>query len=637
MNFAFMVRRRSCAVSTFARLAVAVFLFTDGATEAAAQRAQPGPPKNNFVLEVQAPNLARAEVVITGPGLTAPIKYSADSTEGAVTRGMYVPVGRQRRIAVTLIDSKGEVTAHGAVESDVAATFGTTIVITVVPTRGGDASVASLSTHSLVITRQDAASARKGAVGFRAQLFDPNGREVPVARGMLRWDVFGAQGGRFEFPPRDPGRGFFFPPPQLDQTPQLNPCVSLAGSTARRCLSVFTPTRFTGVTAGGRHSCALDSDGTAYCWGKNSYGQLGRATQTLCSVGSATIPPIVSDCSLVPLVVTGQHAFKAISAGDAHTCAIDTAGATWCWGNNAKGQLGIGGATTPSAGGPTPQKVISAAPAFVAISAGGEHTCALGSDQRLYCWGKASCGQLGQSILPANAPRQVSPTLTFKALSAGDEHNCAIATTGDVMCWGRGDSGQLGFTGNINPFACGNSSTEPKVAAVLPPVTAVASIAAGGSTSCAGSATAYSPTLGSVTCWGPGGTVGLRAGAQNYSTVVKRLTLGGTVTIVDHACAVNMPGTASCWGDNRSGYIGVGGAQGQVPAPQHVVAPPTTFKEIEAGPLHTCGIDDKDQVWCWGDNSYGHLGDATQQTRTAPVLIIVPSPLPIFSGRWPRF
>ena len=82
------------------------------------------------------------------------------------------------------------------------------------------------------------------------------------------------------------------------------------------------------VSAGQSHTCAVALDGTLWCWGENSHGQLGDKTQAL-----KNMP--------INIVVTGQS-WLTVAAGTTHSCALAEGGSLWCWGDNAAGQLGIG-------------------------------------------------------------------------------------------------------------------------------------------------------------------------------------------------------------------------------------------------------------------------------------------------------
>jgi alpha-tubulin suppressor-like RCC1 family protein len=132
------------------------------------------------------------------------------------------------------------------------------------------------------------------------------------------------------------------------------------------------------IAAGGSHSCALLSNGTVKCWGRNEHGELGNGT-----TGDSTN-------SNTPVSVSGISNATAIAAGPADTCAVLSDGTAECWGFNASGQLG-NGTTTDSA---TPVSVSGITNA-AAISAGAYHSCALLSDGTVKCWGFNGAGELG--------------------------------------------------------------------------------------------------------------------------------------------------------------------------------------------------------------------------------------------------
>jgi len=208
------------------------------------------------------------------------------------------------------------------------------------------------------------------------------------------------------------------------------------------------------------HTCALASDGAAYCWGDDAFGELGSGTsqnQTCINFG------VVGPCSTVPVAVAGGISFRAISSGGDFTCGVDGLGIVYCWGANGVGQLGNGTtagpqqcvgnrASGPAACSPTPTPVsIPAVDTVVAVTAGGAHACALTTMGLVFCWGENFAGQLGNGTTTSTAtPALVSvPAGTsFALVSAGGYHTCGIANTttplNTAYCWGANGSGQLG-------------------------------------------------------------------------------------------------------------------------------------------------------------------------------------------------
>ncbi|HXB26415.1 MAG TPA: hypothetical protein VNV25_16895 [Gemmatimonadaceae bacterium] len=252
-------------------------------------------------------------------------------------------------------------------------------------------------------------------------------------------------------------------------------------------------------SSGPFHTCGLTSGGDAYCWGQNSYGQLGvgdtlnKATPVLvqgglkwsaisvgfwhtCAVTTTNVPycwgnpffgelgnPIVDTNGTVaqttPLAVVGGLSVASISAGVTYTCVVTTTAAGYCWGNNLIGQLGDG--TDSSRNAPVAVAMPSGV-TLTTIAADRANdilstTCALTSTRAAYCWGSGTNGQLGNaSIQPCSiqfgghpfpcsfTPVAVSGGLTWTALAVGDLHVCGVTTAGAVDCWGGNAFGQLG-------------------------------------------------------------------------------------------------------------------------------------------------------------------------------------------------
>lgn len=209
---------------------------------------------------------------------------------------------------------------------------------------------------------------------------------------------------------------------------------------------------FASISAGYRQTCALQADGAAYCWGRDSTGELGTGNYF--------------DTDM-PSPVAGGLLFASISAGgdsiqqkpplpplrvESHTCAITTAGAAYCWGSNRSGQLGNGGIGDSSAV-PVP---VAGGLTFAKISAGSRHTCGLTTDGAVYCWGRNLDLQLGRGPFTGTGPDEGTPQqvtggelpagVTLTTISAGTRHSCAVGSDGNAYCWGSDVFGALGNT-----------------------------------------------------------------------------------------------------------------------------------------------------------------------------------------------
>jgi alpha-tubulin suppressor-like RCC1 family protein len=119
----------------------------------------------------------------------------------------------------------------------------------------------------------------------------------------------------------------------------------------------------------------------------------------------------------------------------------------------AAGLLALGcGSDTESPTGPAPASSLATTAAtlvFRQISAGWGHSCGVTTDNRAYCWGSDSAGQLGDGLTTNRSrPTLVAGGLRFLEVYAGAAHSCGITTTNRAYCWGGNLSGQLGDGGN---------------------------------------------------------------------------------------------------------------------------------------------------------------------------------------------
>jgi alpha-tubulin suppressor-like RCC1 family protein len=294
---------------------------------------------------------------------------------------------------------------------------------------------------------------------------------------------------------------------------------------------VQSPLEFGAVAAGQGHTCALTTDGEAYCWGEGSRGALGTGDE---------------DSEYAPARVATDLRFSAIDVGSRRACALTADGEAWCWGSNDDGALGDGSqdefASTPSR--------VEASVRFTSVTVGFRHTCGLDSDGGAWCWGTNQVGQLGaptsetcEDAPCSRTPVAVAGDRRFKALSAGGGSTCGVEKSGDALCWGVGTGGVLG-----------NGSHEHRSAPV--PISgglSLESVGAGVGQVCGTTAD------GAAWCWG---RAHLGDGSRNESAVPVSVTLSEPVDAVsvasDHTCGLTRAGAVWCWGSNRFGQLGDG-------------------------------------------------------------------------------
>ncbi len=221
------------------------------------------------------------------------------------------------------------------------------------------------------------------------------------------------------------------------------------GSSSSDLSSIGTSVTWRSITIGYNHYCGIDNDNSLYCWGSNTYGQLGVA-----DTYDRQEPTKVSD------------EWRMVSLGSAYSCGIKADGKLFCWGDGSSGQTGIedegGGALSSS----TPLQV-GAASDWTAISAGESHACGIrvdGTNRTLWCWGSNGSGQLGLGFTatPIIRPQQVNYE-DWTAISAGRDHTCGIRESGTLYCWGKPDNGKLGlgtapFGDTTMPVQVGNDA-----------------------------------------------------------------------------------------------------------------------------------------------------------------------------------
>jgi alpha-tubulin suppressor-like RCC1 family protein len=375
------------------------------------------------------------------------------------------------------------------------------------------------------------------------------------------------------------------------------------------------------VDAGGFNACGITPSAQAYCWGYNGDGQLGSGD--------------IKDRNIsTPLA--GSLTFRQISGGRYHTCGITLSGIGYCWGDNHDGRLGTGDQTSSL----IPRQVATGL-TFESIAAGRVQSCGLSLAGLVYCWGFNQEGEVGARIPPADSVIVVRPRpidgRSYKSLSVGGLHACAIDISGQMYCWGYNNYGQLGTSAaNAIPWTLDNTKVRDSLGNVLDfyslpvPVQKPAGVSSWKSVAAGYRHTCAIANTGTTYCWGENesgqlGDVIAPNTTPNYAATPVSGTFVELSAGFSHTCAIDAAGVGYCWGSNADGKLGNGGASIQ-PMPT-AVSGGKFFQHISAGEKLSCGITSgaggqtANVAFCWGDNSYGELGDGTNTSTSTPTKI----------------
>jgi alpha-tubulin suppressor-like RCC1 family protein len=319
-----------------------------------------------------------------------------------------------------------------------------------------------------------------------------------------------------------------------------------------------------------------------------------------------------------------------LATGDSHSCAIQKNETLRCWGENNWGQLGSqqyddgGQYSTPQYNVELPQGTVP-----LAVSAANGYSCAIvdnGSNEA-YCWGKGDNGKLGNGNLSSsNVPgnKVVLPTGANPVyISSSDEHSCVVSDDGDIYCWGQNNQGQLG-----NGSQGGYSS----IPVIVNSDVGFKSVSAGYEYSCAISID------GGLYCWGNNNNGQLGDGTYNQRTSPVQITSGPTSSIwkevvasstgggSSHTCAISSSDEIYCWGQNNDGQLGDGTTDdANTPQLVDMLAGITAVSVSVGGYGFTCGVLENHSTYCWGKNERGFLGDGSWQDSHTPIAIDLPS------------
>jgi len=356
-----------------------------------------------------------------------------------------------------------------------------------------------------------------------------------------------------------------------------------SGGTTRGVTELRPGTRFAEIAIARDHACALEdggdeTPGAVYCWGQGSQGQLGRPPDPFVPL---EVPFDAAD------KIESARRFRSIAAAPQATCGITDDRQLACWGSGATGHLGPFADVTS-----TELEIDAAGRPWARIAMGVDHVCAITGEQ-VYCWGDSTDGALGDG---AFRDRRELPTVGLLAdvadVAAGAGFSCALERDGRTAhCWGANRRGELG-NGEIAP-------AELPTRALLPPGSVYA-ITAGDDHTCA--LVGANEATAVPYCWGkndrgqidavvPSATVSIPA--RYLATATRAVAAGG-----EHTCALRIDGSEiDCWGDNANQQLGAAGTPHR-----HSVAAPEAdrWEQVAAGEHTTCAVTSGRDLHCWG-------------------------------------
>lgn len=350
------------------------------------------------------------------------------------------------------------------------------------------------------------------------------------------------------------------------------------------------------LAAGSWHTCALTSDGRAYCWGVGTY------------LGVSPAPLTRS-----PVEVAGGRIWSALAAGVTHTIGLTSSGEVYAWGQNTFGELGDGSSLTRL----VPVRV--SIPGTVrAIAASGSHSIALTTTGAVYTWGYNIGAQVGD---PATQIRRVPYAVTglpsnIAKIAATNYASFAITAAG--VAYGWGESGQVG---GVNPAR----TYTPVLVAGNRIFSMIASGGQNGST-------VGLTTAGLAYSWGNSSEGSLGHGSTTSGSVTVPTAVAGGLVYSSvasgntYSVALTPSGDAYTWGWNSAGNIGDGTMTSR--GSPTLVSGGRKFVAVDAGDQHALGFTAEGELFGWGRADGNQTGDGT---LSGPTLVPTEQAKPGFS------
>jgi alpha-tubulin suppressor-like RCC1 family protein len=315
---------------------------------------------------------------------------------------------------------------------------------------------------------------------------------------------------------------------------------------------------------------------------------------------------VTNKCSPVREICSATDWYQA-SAGWTHTTAIKTSGQLWSWGNNTNGGS-LGDGTTVSKC--SPVREFCSATDWCQVSAGDGHTSAIKTSGQIWAWGSNSTGRLGDgtTVSKCSPVREICSATDWCGVSLGYRHTVAVKTAGQIWAWGSNDSGRLG-----------DGTTVSKCS----PVREICSATDWCQVSAGGVFTVAIKTTGQIWVWGSNSCGHLGDGtATDRCSPVREFCSATDWCQVNtgryHSTAIKTSGQIWAWGNNGSGRLGDGTTVTSC-SPVREICSGTDWCRVGAGINHTAAIKTSGEIWSWGLGSSGRLGDGTTVPSCSPV------------------
>jgi len=381
------------------------------------------------------------------------------------------------------------------------------------------------------------------------------------------------------------------------------------------------------LSTGGSFSSVITSNGRVFTWGLNSEGQLGNGNTNL-----STIPvEITSRFNL-----SGSEKVTLVTLGATHISALTSAGKVFTWGSNYDGELGDGTfnrRTAPT--NITSRFGLAIGETITGFSMGSFHSSAITSNGRVFTWGYAGNGQLGEGTLTnRNTPMDITFRLNLSidekvtGISLGSRHSSVKTSTGRLFTWGFNLNGQLGNGTTRNRFIPENLTSEFG----LIEQEKVDQMSLGEAHS------AGLTSTGRLFTWGFNGDGRLGQGLvfpniRNSVVpvdITEKFNLALNENIIQvslgtfHSAALTSTGRVFTWGDNGSGQLGNQAStstESTLPidiTARFNLAQGDRITFISLGEWNSSAISLNGQVFTWGNNNSGQLGNQSTNLSDVP-------------------